>query len=120
MLKLFPGRVRIPDTCFIAWEQLPGHVFPREPIPKLHPDLAIEVLSESNTKAEMHSKLHDYFNSGARLVWYLDPDTQIMEVFTTPVKRIEVGIDGVLDGGDVLPGLQLPMAAIFRVPRAAE
>lgn len=120
MLRLSPGRVRIPDVCFIAWQQLPGRMFPREPIPSLHPDLAVEVLSESNTKAEMHSKLHDYFNSGTRLVWYLDSSTQVMEVFTSPVQRSEVGIEGVLDGGTVLPGLQLPLATIFRVPRAAE
>jgi Uma2 family endonuclease len=86
----------------------------------MHPDMAVEVLNPDNTKVEMHNKLHDYFNSGARLVWYLDPDTQIMEVFTSPVQRVEVGIDGVLDGADVLPGLKLPMKSIFRVPRAVE
>lgn len=32
MLRLAPGLVRIPDVSFIAWERLPGRVFPREEI----------------------------------------------------------------------------------------
>ena len=42
-------------------------------MPALAPDLAVEVLSESNTRAEMDRKLRDYFAAGVLLVWYFDP-----------------------------------------------
>ncbi|CAN5905187.1 hypothetical protein BH23PLA1_BH23PLA1_25220 [soil metagenome] len=72
-IKLAPGLVRIPDISFISWDRLPDRKVPREPIPHLAIDLAIEVLSKSNTLREMDRKCREYFESGARLVWYIDP-----------------------------------------------
>ncbi len=54
-LRLRPGQVRIPDLCFIAWDRLPGRQLPRDPIPNLVPDLAVEV-SAGNTPAEMGAR----------------------------------------------------------------
>ena len=68
LMRLAPGLVRIPDVAFISWERLPGQRVPTEPIPNLAPDLAVEVLSESNTEGEMARKRHEYFDAGVRLV----------------------------------------------------
>ena len=48
------------------------------------PDLAIEVLSESNTPAEMERKLKEYFAAGMQLVWYFDPRARTVTVYTAP------------------------------------
>ena len=50
------GLVRIPDVSFFCWDKLPGRVLPSRPIPDLFPDLAVEVLSEKNTREEMERK----------------------------------------------------------------
>jgi Uma2 family endonuclease len=113
MLRLWPGRVRIPDVCFISWDRLPGNEFPDEPIPDLAPTLAIEVLSRSNTKKEMAIKRDDYFRSGVQEVWEIQPNRQTAEVYTSPTKRRHVGKDEVLHGGDFLPGFILPLATLF-------
>src|SRR5688572_8677213 len=42
-LRLMPGLIRIPDVSFIAWERFPDRRLPRDPIPDLAPDLAVEV-----------------------------------------------------------------------------
>ena len=55
-VRLFPGLVRIPDVAFASWDRFPGRKIPDEPIPSLAPDLAVEVLSDSNTPAEMDRK----------------------------------------------------------------
>ena len=52
-IRLFPGLVRIPDVAFASWDRLPGGRRPDAPIPDVSPDLAVEVLSRSNTDAEM-------------------------------------------------------------------
>src|SRR5947207_6376888 len=49
MMKLAKGLVRIPDVAFVSTRRLPGGKPPRRPIPKLAPNLAVEVLSASNT-----------------------------------------------------------------------
>jgi Uma2 family endonuclease len=112
-LRVLPGQVRIPDLCFIAWDRFPGGELPREPIPAVAPDLAIEVLSEGNTPGEMRRKLHDYFQAGVRLVWYLDPKTRSMQVYTAPDRGQTIDETGIVDGGEVLPGFQFSLADLF-------
>ena len=119
--RLLPEQVRIPDVAFISWDRLPERKIPREPLPSLVPDLAVEVLSKSNTKQEMDRKLKDYFQSGVRLVWYLDPPTQTAKVYTSPEESRSVDKNGTLDGGDVLPGFSLSMQEWFaRADRAGQ
>jgi len=53
MVRLDPELVRIPETNFVSWQRLPDRVIPREPIPDWVPDLAVEIISKSNTAEEM-------------------------------------------------------------------
>ena len=72
MLRLTPGLIRVPDVSFISWDRIPGRKRSNEPIPALAPDLAVEVLSKSNTKAEIERKLNEYFRAEKRST-YLSP-----------------------------------------------
>ncbi len=112
-LRLWPGLVRIPDVSFISWNQLPNRKVPKKAIPDLYPDLAVEVLSRKNTKAEIDRKLQEYFRSGTRLAWVVDPRKRNVRVYTTPDQFDLLNEDQSLDGGDVLPGLSLPLREVF-------
>jgi Uma2 family endonuclease len=112
-VKELPNQVRVPDVCFLAWEQFPGRVLPSEPIPALAPDLAVEVLSEGNTRGEMERKLRDYFNAGVRLVWYLDPKTRTLRAYTSPEESVLIREEDSLDGDDVLPGFRVTLRDVF-------
>jgi len=116
MLRLAPGLVRIPDVSFVSWDRLPQRRVPRQPIPDLVPDLAVEVLSESNTPREMEQKLREYFTAGVRLVWYVDPVLQEVHVYTAPDRREVLAADHTLHGGEVLPGFTLPVCRLFAEP----
>jgi Uma2 family endonuclease len=113
-LRLAPGRVRLPDVSFISWDRFPNRVLPAQPIPDLAPHLAVEVLSEGNTEAEMERKLREYFAAGVRLVWYVEPETRIVRVYTDPTEVRILREDDTLDGGAVLPGFHLPIRDWFR------
>ncbi len=112
-MRLFPGLVRIPDVAFVSWDRLPGKHRPKAKLPTLAPDLAVEVLSESNTKAEMKRKRHDYFSVGVRLVWLADPKTRTVDVYTGEKKLTRLTAADVLDGGDVPPGFRLSVREWF-------
>ena len=113
MMRLFAGLVRIPDVAFVSRGRLPGGKVPPEPIPELAPDLAVEVLSESNTRSEMARKRREYFDVGVRLVWLVDPKTETVAVYTGPDEhRVLSGRDE-LDGGAVLPGFTLSLESLF-------
>lgn len=115
-LEIAPDLVRIPDVSFISWDRLPNRRFPREPVPRLVPDLAVEVLSKSNSQREMDEKLDDYFASGVRLVWFVDPETRTVRVYLSRHESRLLEENQTLDGGTVLPGLTLPIGEIFATP----
>lgn len=112
-LRLAPGLVRIPDVAFISWRHFPKRRLPREPIPDLAPDLAVELLSASNTKREMDRKLREYFSAGVQRVWMIDPETQTCRVHRSPRDSTVLTIADSLDGGDELPGFVLPLKKLF-------
>jgi Uma2 family endonuclease len=113
ILRLGYGLVRIPDVSFVSWDRLPHRRIPRQPIADLVPDLAVEVLSKSNTKKEMGRKLRDYFRAGVRLVWYVDPEARTFQVYTSIFKSKRLGVSQTLEGTPVLPGFSLSVREFF-------
>jgi len=112
-VRLWAGRVRIPDIAFFPWDRMPGRRRPPEPIPTLAPDLAAEILSKSNTRAEMRLKRQDYFSVGVRLVWEVDPVAHTVTVYTAPDSSTVLAEADTLDGGAVLPGFAVPLREFF-------
>jgi Uma2 family endonuclease len=115
MMRILTGRVRIPDIAFVSFDRLPGRQVPREPIPSLVPDLAVEVLSDSNTRQEMAIKLREYFTAGTRLVWYVDAKARSVDVYNAVDQVQTLADNAILTGADVLPGFQTPVSAIFDI-----
>lgn len=112
-VQLMAGLVRIPDVAFTSWDRIPGRRWPTAPIPALAPDLAVEVLSTSNTPAEMRRKRLDYFTAGVRLVWEVDPDARTVSVYTGVDTVRVLAVGDTLDGGAVLPGFTLLVRDLF-------
>ena len=111
-MRMKSGNVRLPDVAFVSNDHLPKTM---APIPNLSPDLAIEVLSKSNTPAEMQQKLREYFHSGTRLAWFVELEARKVSVYRSPGAPTRVlDESGVLDGEDVVPGFSVPVADVFR------
>ncbi|MGC1272984.1 MAG: Uma2 family endonuclease [Planctomycetaceae bacterium] len=113
MLKLVEGLVRAPDVSYIAWSKTPDRRVPKQPVPQLVPDLAVEVLGRANTKQEIDRKLDDYFEAGVQLVWIIDPKTRTARVYASREQPTTLTTTDSLDGGGVLPGLTLKLAELF-------
>jgi len=109
-----PPTVRGPDIAF-----LPLETVHREGMPKsfwrVAPDLAVEIVSPSNTAADIQEKVLEYLGVGARLVWVVDPKTRSVTVFhsSMEIRLLKEGDD--LEGGEVLPGFRLALAELFRL-----
>ncbi len=112
---------RRPDVAFVSSGRWPFN----RPVPrgdnawKVIPNLAVEVVSPSNTADEIQVKLHEYFQWGVELVWVIYPEHQEVYVYESPVKVHVLTRAGVLDGGKVLPGFQLPLGELFGNEAAA-
>ncbi|MBV9123438.1 MAG: Uma2 family endonuclease [Planctomycetes bacterium] len=112
-VELMADLVRIPDVAFTSWDRLPGRRRPTAPIPLLAPNLAVEVLSRSNTPGEMAAKRQDYFDAGVQLVWEIDPLARTAMVYSSPTQVTTLGPGDSLEGGTVLPGFILPLRELF-------
>ncbi len=112
-LRILAGMVRVPDVSFLSFERLNVRQFREVPILPLAPDLAVEVLSEGNTPAEMDRKLREYFAAGSRLVWHIDPASRTALAYTAVNEAEAVAEDGDLEGGNVLPGFRLELGKLF-------
>jgi Uma2 family endonuclease len=112
-VELMPGLVRIPDVAFTRWDRLPGRRCPAAPVPRLAPNLAVEVLSRTNTPGEMAVKRQDYFTAGVELVWEIDPDARTVRVYTSAIQVVTLTSGDTLDGGVVLPGFTLALQDLF-------
>jgi Uma2 family endonuclease len=105
--------IRKPDVAFVSLDRFPERKLPRRKVLPIAPDLAVEILSEGNTTAEMDLKLKEYFAAGVKAVWYVEPDLRSVRVFTAADKHDDIAPDGVLRGGDVLPGFELSLTKLF-------
>ena len=80
------------------------------------PDLAVEVLSPSNTLPELRRKAEVYLRHGTALFWLVNPDDKTIEVWRLDDEETTsetVGPGGALDGESVLPGFRLELDALF-------
>lgn len=112
-IRLLPTRMRIPDLAFIRWDRFPDGMLPKDRVCKYAPDIAVEILSEGNTKGEMEQKLNEYFEAGVQLVWYIDPKTRTATVYTSPTEATSITVDEQLEGKAVLPGFSLRLGELF-------
>jgi Uma2 family endonuclease len=117
LTRVAPGQVREPDVSFFRWERFPDEKIPQVSIVDRAPDLAIEVLSRGNTKREIDRKRRELFAAGTRLMWIMNPRKKTVEVWTDVETCRALTEDGVLDGGDVLPGFSMPARDWFEGPR---
>ena len=76
------------------------------------PDLAVEVISPTDTETNITIKVGNYLAAGT-VVWIVRPEEKTVEVYAPnqPVKVLSE--DDTLDGGTVLPEFKLPVKAIF-------
>jgi Uma2 family endonuclease len=113
MVRVELGAVRLPDVSFFSWDHFPNRLLPPGAILDRTPDLAVEILSPSNTKKEMARKRREYFAGGTRLLWEVDPNKRTVRVYTSPRRSKLLREHQTLDGGDVLPGFTLSIRRWF-------
>ena len=114
-LPLPRERNRRPDVAFVPYSRWAKN----KPIPSTNawdvlPDLFVEVVSPTDrAEDDVETKVEEYLQSGARLVWVVYPRHGTIYVYDSPQIVRRLGRSDTLDGGPVLPGFQLPLAELF-------
>jgi Uma2 family endonuclease len=107
-----PDTVRAPDIAFVRQAHIPD-----TGIPKGYwqgaPDLAVEVISPSDTYVEVEDKVFDWINAGTSMVWVVNPRRRTVTVQYSLKDFILLTEEDELDGGDVIEGFQCRVSEIF-------
>lgn len=112
-IELMPDLVRIPDVAFTSRERLRDSNYSPTAVPRLAPNLVVEVLSDGNTVREMSAKREEYFAAGVELVWEVDPARRVATVYRSLTDSEQLTERDRLDGWRVLPDFELPLADLF-------
>lgn len=104
-----PDTVRCPDVGFIAKERYARF----RGVVDRAPDLAVEIVSPTDSYSEVRAKVHQYLDAGTRLVVVIDPPTQTVDVYRSRADHRELTTADVLDLDDVVPGWKMPVSDIF-------
>ncbi|HET6341253.1 MAG TPA: Uma2 family endonuclease [Gemmatimonadota bacterium] len=112
ILSTEPATVRGPDLAFVSIERLPSGP-PERGFLAFAPDLCVEIVSPSNTSAEIHEKVLDYLEAAARLVWVVHPEARTITEYRSPTEIRILGVAEELEGGPVIPGFRAPVASVF-------
>ncbi len=105
---LFGNTIRVPDVAFIRSGRNIATDAPIEGAP----DLAVEVISPSNTSREVDQRVSDYFAAGCRRVWLVYPEHREVYIHGLAGVTRRRG-DEVLEDAELLPGLSVKVSNLF-------
>ena len=116
---LFPNgqSLRGPDVFYVRADHIPSGDAPGEmphAFVQLAPDLAVEVLSPSESAQEIQAKVMDFLEAGTPLVWVVYPKLKQVHAHSAdyPVQIFKLG--DTLENETVLPGFRCMVSELFR------
>jgi Uma2 family endonuclease len=106
---------RRPDVAFVSAQRWPSHQPPPETGDwEVVPDLAVEVVSPNDLAEKVLAKMREYFRFGVRQVWIVYPVDKEIYIYESPTHPRVLTADDELNGGELLPGLKLPVRSLFQ------
>lgn len=107
-----PDLVRAPDVSFVRKERLPADGTPKA-YWELAPDLAVEIVSPTETATEVRDKVADYLAVGTALVLVVYPARREIVAHTPDDLARTYHVADTFSAPDVLPGFVRPVADLF-------
>lgn len=106
-----PDTVRAPDVAFVSRERIPPTGIPSG-YWQGAPDLAVEVVSPSDSYIEVEDNVLDWLEAGTRMVIVVNPGKRVVSVYRA-LKAVVLTENDVLDGEDVVPGWSVAVKDLF-------
>jgi Uma2 family endonuclease len=121
LFELGVGLQRRPDVAYVSYQRWPR----RRRIPRTNawtvvPELAVEVVSLTNTFEEVVGKVSEYFTAGVQRVWIITPAEQRVYVYEPPAQIKVLTVQGELRDEFLLPGFSLSLAELCDSQAEAE
>jgi Uma2 family endonuclease len=120
-LTVATGRKRRPDVAFVLFDRWPlARRIPRTEAWEVVPNLAVEVVSRTDSVDDIVDKIADYFHAGVDRVWVVLPSQEQVYVYDSPNSvRILTRMDE-LSGDPILPNFRLLLVELFEAAEAVD
>jgi Uma2 family endonuclease len=115
VLEREPYTVRAPDVSFISQARLEQVEDEEKHFPGA-PDLAVEILSPTDSLRATESKARMYLRAGGSVVWILDPKDKTLRIYRPDADPIVLGPDDEADAEPALPGFRCNVGNLFPKP----
>lgn len=112
LLSTEPDTVLAPDSAFVRSDRLAQAKQSRGYWPGA-PDLAVEVVSPSDTHSEVEEKAIAWLEAGTSMVLTINPRKRTVTVYRSLSDIVIFNADAILDIGDVVPGFAVPIKDLF-------
>ena len=109
-----PDTVRMPDVAFVSVDKLPGDR-PLDWYFPFAPDIAVEVVSRSDTPSAARARALMWLDAGSALVWMLFTESRSATVYRANGEIFTLGENDILDASPVLDGFSVKVSEFFDV-----
>ena len=100
----------IPDVAFLSNANVPNNFCKASPVP---PDLAVEIVSQTDTSYQVEEKAFAYLEAGTQLVWVLNPVSKTVTVYRSETDITLLTRNDTLTGEEVVKGFSCQVAKLF-------
>jgi Uma2 family endonuclease len=105
--------VQVPDVGYLSYVR--AGVTEIAQIPRIAPDVAVEIRSPEESAARREAKIERYLQAGTVRVWDVDPARKVIIILARDAKPRRCGV-GRPFTDDALPGFELDLASVFAFP----
>ena len=102
-----PDSLLAPDWAYVKTNRLPFESSPK--FSQIVPDAVLEVRSPSDRTRNVQAKMEQWVEAGVGIAWEYDPSTKTMTVYRPGTQTVEIGLDGIVSGEDVIPGFEMSL-----------
>ena len=107
-----PDKVRGPDVSYVRAERIPVSGIP-EGFWTIAPDLAVEVVSPTETAEEIRAKVRDFLRAGTPMVWVIYPRSREVVVHLPDGTARTYHEQAELTAPAILPGFSCTVTELF-------
>ncbi len=105
------ARPLVPDVAVLSYERLPRDQVEAAQIPRMAPDVAVEIISPTDLRADIDHKIGVYLSAGSTLVLLVDPKEKTFHSFDRIGSRVFNADDDFTH--PALPGFAILVSSVF-------
>jgi Uma2 family endonuclease len=108
-VMITPIQMRRPDTAYFTYAQAELDRKGEDVVPAF----VIEILSETDQAYRIEEKIAEYFKAGVQVIWYIDPEQEVIYVYTSR-KHVSICLEeDICSAAPVLPDFTISVNTLF-------